>query len=190
MSSLIEKNGHQSMLLRVDTEQWPSSHASFKKPKQLKDPVPDEMVEQDQEGGYNYGGASGYVPHDGRSSDEDDDDMVQQDLVGNAGSNSANSQGDVSDGRRLTDSISEDDVPRRRLTGSDGISGDDVPRRRLGTDDISEDDVPRRRLLASEGSSDGWTALGFADAGIQSGSSVTDDEWTAMAGDSPSEFAG
>merc|ERR1719174_627734 len=175
MSSLIEKNGHQSMLLRVDTEQWPSSHASFKKPKQLKDPVPDEMVEQDQEGGYNYGGASGYVPHDGRSSDEDDDDMVQQDLVGNAGSNSANSQGDVSDGRRLTDSISEDDVPRRSLTGSDDISGDDVP---------------RRRLLASEGSSDGWTALGFADAGIRSGSSVTDDEWTAMAGDSPSEFAG
>merc|ERR1719506_483902 len=44
MSSLIEKNGHQSMLLRVNTEQWPSSQASFKKPKQLKDPVPDEMV--------------------------------------------------------------------------------------------------------------------------------------------------
>merc|ERR1719311_1123533 len=81
MSSLIEKNGHQSMLLRVDTEQWPSSYASFKKPKQLKDPVPDEMVDQDQEGGYNYGGdggASGYVPHDGRSSDEDEDDMVEQ----------------------------------------------------------------------------------------------------------------
>merc|ERR1719506_2049211 len=143
-----------------------------------------EMVEQDQEGGYNYGGASGYAPHDGRSWDEDDDDMVQQDLAGNAGSNSANSQGDASHGRRLTDSevprrrltgsddISGDDVPRRRLTGSDDISGDDVPRRRLGTDDISEDDVPRRRLTASEGSSDGWTALGFADAGIQSGSSV------------------
>merc|ERR1719506_787005 len=118
MSSLIEKNGHQSMLLRVNTEQWPSSQASFKKPKQLKDPVPDEMVEQD--------------------------------LDGNAGSNSANSQGDASHGRRLTDS----EVPRRRLTGSDDISGDDVP---------------RRRLTASEGSSDGWTALGFADAGIQSG---------------------
>merc|ERR1719506_642912 len=175
MSSLIEKNGHQSMLLRVNTEQWPSSQASFKKPKQLKDPVPDEMVEQDQEGGYNYGGASGYVPHDGRSWDEDEDDMVQQDLAGNAGSNSANSQGDASHGRRLTDS----EVPRRRLTGSDDISGDDVPRRRLtGSDDISEDDVPRRRLTASEGSSDGWTALGFTDAGIQSGSSVTDDEWT------------
>merc|ERR1719482_2057856 len=186
MSSLIEKNGHQSMLLRVKTEQWPSSQATFKKPKQLKDPVPDSMVDQDQEGGYNYGGDGGYVPHDGRSSDEDDDDMVQQDLAGNTGSNSANSQGDVSHGRRLTDS----EVPRRRLTGSDDISGDDVPRRRLGTDDISGDDVPRRRLTASEGSSDGWTALGFADAGIQSGSSVTDDEWTAMAGDSPSEFAG
>merc|ERR1719482_1408547 len=171
MSSLIEKNGHQSMLLRVKTEQWPSSQATFKKPKQLKDPVPDSMVDQDQEGGYNYGGDGGYVRHDGRSSDEDDDDMVQQDLAGDTGSNSANSQGDVSHGRRLTDS----EVPRRRLTGSDDISGDDVP---------------RRRLTASEGSSDGWTALGFADAGIQSGSSVTDDEWTAMAGDSPSEFAG
>jgi len=186
MSSLIEKNGHQSMLLRVKTEQWPSSQATFKKPKQLKDPVPDSMVDQDQEGGYNYGGDGGYVRHDGRSSDEDDDDMVQQDDAGNTGSNSANSRGDVSHGKRLAES----EEPRRRLTGSDDISGDDVPRRRLGTDDISEDDVPRRRLTASEGSSDGWTALGFADAGIQSGSSVTDDEWTAMASGFPSEFAG
>merc|ERR1719247_1662532 len=187
MSSLIEKNGHQSMLLRVKTEQWPSSQATFKKPKQLKDPVPDSMVDQDQEGGYNYGGDGGYVRHDGRSSDEDDDDMVQQDDAGNTGSNSANSRGDVSHGKRLADS----EEPRRRLTGSDDISEDDVPRRRLGTDDISEGDVPRRRLTASEGSSDGWTALGFAaNDGIQSGSSVTDDEWTAMASGFPSEFAG